>query len=147
MALSERSTIILQLGEDMKKITSLNKYNSDLKEIVLGMPTFSYFTQRPAVTYWMFRDDKETDTHGNGETFKWLNFIIRGYVDDSVKNGYRNILNLADDIENFIYSDHWTYTDETETGSMLIVPADIDKGRAELDYRIRVAYYRGCATF
>lgn len=142
--MSERTTITKKLKEDIETNFSIaNGYNTDLREVVLGIVSFDQFSQRPSLGYWMWSDEKDTENYDETR-LRWLNFYIYAYTDDEDTTDYENIYNLADDIEDFLMSDDWTYTTSTILGDVVIVIGGIEKGRAMAEVNIKVAYYQGC---
>ena len=143
---NQRKDIIQQFKKDLE--TSMNiahGYKTDAVEFKLGIVSFDSFAQRPALGYWMFLDEKDEENYDTTR-LRWLNFYMYGYTDDENMTDYEAIYDFADDIEDFIYSTDWTYTDQTLTGDLIVTVGGVEEGRAMFDLIIRVAYYQGCDT-
>jgi len=138
--MADRNTIIKKLGDDIReKISSVNGYDSDLSEVKLGIVSFDYFAQRPAIGYWMFMDTKD-DEYLDDNRHRILNFIIYGYTDTDGLDGFDSIYNLANDIEKFLMSTDWTYTDCTLLGDIVVSVGGTDNQRCLFDLVIQVEY-------
>jgi len=142
--MTTRKDIIKQFKTDVEsKLTLANGYNTSLVEVRLGICSFDQFAQRPALGYWMFLDEKDTENYGTTR-LRWLNFYIYFYTDDENMTDYEKIYDLADDIETFIMSSHWTHTDATLLGDLIVTVGGVEEGRAMGDLVIKVGYYQGC---
>jgi len=142
--MSERSTIIKKFKSDLEeKFSIANGYKTDLVEVRLGIVSFDQFAQRPAIGYWMYLDEKDEENYDTTR-LRWLNFYLYGYTDDENMTDYEKIYDFADDIENFLMSTDWTYTDSTLLGDVIVSIGGVEEGRAMFDLTIRVAYYQGC---
>jgi len=137
---NERSVIIKQLETDMvDSIKSSRGYNSDLVEVKLGIVSFDYFAQRPSVGYWMFMDTKD-DEYLDNDRHRMLNFIIYGYADTDGLDGYDPIYELADDVEKFLMSTDWTYTQDSLLGDIVVTVGGTDNQRCMFDLVFQVQY-------
>jgi hypothetical protein len=142
--MSTRSDIIKQLKTDINESMNIaNGYKTDIVECRLGIVSFDQFAQRPAIGYWMYLDEKDEE-HYDTTRLRWLNFYLYGYTDDENMTDYEKIYDFADDIETFLMSTDWTYTDNTLLGDVIVSIGGVEEGRAMFDLIIRVAYYQGC---
>ena len=138
--MSERNTIIKQLGTDMReKISPALGYDTAVMEVKLGIVSFDYFSQRPSIGYWMFMDTKD-DEYLDDNRFRTLNFIIYGYTDTDGLDDFDSIYNFANDVEKFLYSTDWTYTDNTLLGDIVVTVGGTDNQRCMFDLTIQVKY-------
>ena len=138
--MADRNTIIKKFGDDMRDhIKSINGYESDLVEVKLGIVSFDYFAQRPAVGYWMFTDTKD-DEYLDDNRHRMLNFIIYGYTDTDGLDDFDPIYNLANDVEKFLMSTDWTYTDCSLLGDIVISVGGTDNQRSMFDLLMQVEY-------
>jgi len=132
--------IINQLKTDIiENVKSTRGYNTDLSEVILGIVNFDEFTMRPALGYWAFSDEKD-DEYMDDERKRILNFIIYGYIDTDGLADYDPIYNFADDIERFLMSTDWTYTDCTLLDEIVITVGGVDNERCMFDLNIQVQY-------
>jgi hypothetical protein len=137
---NERSVIINQFKTDMvDSIKSSRGYDSDLSEVKLGIVSFDYFAQRPAIGYWMFMDTKD-DEYLDDDRHRMLNFIIYGYADTDGLDDFNPIYKLADDIEKFLMSTDWTYTEDSLLGDIVVTVGGIDNQRCMFDLVMQVQY-------
>lgn len=141
---NQRKDIIIQFKTDLdEKFSIANGYNTDAVEVRLGIVSFDQFAQRPALGYWMYLDEKDEELYDT-QRLRWLNFYIYGYTDDENMTNYERIYDFADDLEDFLYSSDWTYTDQTLLGDLIVTIGGVEEGRAMFDLIMRVAYYQGC---
>ena len=137
---NERSVIINQLKTDMvESIKSSRGYEQDPTEVKLGIQSFDYFAQRPAIGYWMFSDTKD-DEYLDEDRHRMLNFIVYGYADTDGLDGFDSIYQLADDVEKFLMSTDWTYTQDTLLGDIVVSVGGIDNQRCMFDLVFQVQY-------
>jgi len=141
---NQRKDIIIQFKTDLdEKFSIANGYNTDLVEVVLGIVSFDQFAQRPALGYWMYLDEKDEENY-NTTRLRWLNFYLYGYTDGENMTNYEKIYDFADDLEDFIMSSDWTYTNNTLLGDLIVTVGGVEEGRAMFDLIMKVAYYQGC---
>ena len=141
---NQRKDIIVQFKTDViDKLSIANGYKTDLVEVRLGIVSFDQFAQRPALGYWMYLDEKDTE-HYDTTRLRWLNFYIYFYTDDENMTDYEQIYDFADDLEDFLMSSDWSYTDQSLLGDMIINIGGVEEGRAMGDLIMKVAYYQGC---
>ena len=138
---NERSVIINQFKTDMvDSIKSVNEgYTSDPVEVILGIKSFDHFVQRPAIGYWMFSDTKD-DEYLDEDRHRMLNFIVYGYADTDGLDGFSSIYELADDVERFLMSTDWTYTQDTLLGDIVVTVGGTDNQRCMFDLVFQVQY-------
>ena len=125
-----RNTILKQLKEDLTdKLNSNNDYNSD-PSIVQGVVEFMDVHQYPTVAFYMFRDTVRAENMDDNRE-RTMTILIYGYAETHLNN-FDNIHNLAEDVETFLYSDHWTYSDMTLLGDAEFDTADNERSRFTL---------------
>jgi len=139
--MSTRKDIINQLKTDMvNAFDATNVSYMNVTEVVCGIVNFDYFATRPAVAYWAFSDEKN-DEYLDDERHRILNIIIYGYTDlNNVDQNYDDIYDLADDVERFLMSSDWTYTDCTLLGDIIVTVGGTDNQRCMFDLTIQVEY-------
>jgi hypothetical protein len=133
-----RKTILNQLKEDLGKIQSSRGYLTDPVEIAHGITSFDFFNQRPAISFVMIADEV-TDEYYDDNRFREMSVYIYCFADVELNN-YNPIYDLAEDIETFLYSNDWSYTDNTLLGDVIITPGGTDNMRAMCDTIVQVKY-------
>jgi len=138
--MADRNTIIKQFGIDLvDSVKSSRDYETDPAEVKLGIVSFDYFNQRPAIGYWMFMDTKD-DEYLDDNRHRMLNFIVYGYANTDGLDDFDPIYELADDVEKFLMSSDWTYTDDTLLGDIVVTVGGIDNQRSMFDLVFQVQY-------
>ena len=138
--MSTRMDIINQFKTDVvDSVKSSRGYNTDPVEVILGIINFDDIAMRPVLGYWAYSDEKD-DEFMDDERRRVLNFIIYGYTDTDGLGDYEAIYNFADDIERFIMSTDWTYTDCTLLQEITITVGGSDNERCMFDLNIQVQY-------
>lgn len=138
--MADRNTIIKQFKTDIvESIKSARGYDTDPNEVKLGIVSFDYFTQRPAIGYWMFMDTKD-DEYLDDNRYRVLNFIVYGYADTDGLDDFDPIYELANDVEKFLMSTEWTYTDDTLLGDIVVTVGGVDNQRCMFDLVFQVQY-------
>ncbi len=137
---NERSVIIKQFATDViANIKSSRGYETDPIEAKLGILSFDYFVQRPAIGYWMFMDTKD-DEYLDDDRHRMLNFVIYGYADTNGLDDFDPIYELANDVEKFLYSTDWTYNQDTLLGDIVVTVGGTDNQRCMFDLVMQVQY-------
>lgn len=136
----DRNTIIKQLKTDIEDSIKCSRgYDTDPVEVKLGVVNFDQFAQRPAIGYWMFSDTKDEE-YLDDNRYRILNFIIYGYSESDGLGNFDSIYELANDVEKFLYSTDWTYTDDTLIGDIVVTVGGVDNERCMFDLVIQVQY-------
>ena len=134
-----RKTILNQLKKDLQdNLHSSKGYNTDPVEIIEGIVSFYSVLQRPTVAYFMFSDNI-IEEHLDNERERELNLLVYGYADVSLGD-FDPIYDLADDIESFLYSTDWSYTDQSMLGTMNVIVGGIENDQAMCDLTIKIRY-------
>ena len=134
-----RKTILNQLKKDLQdNLHSSKGYNTDPVEIIEGIVSFDSVLQRPTVAYFMFSDNI-IEEHLDNERERELNLLVYGYADVSLGD-FDPIYDLADDIESFLYSTDWSYTDQSMLGTMNVIVGGIENDQAMCDLTIKIRY-------
>jgi len=138
--MSLRNTIIKQFGTDViDSIKSSRGYDTDPVEVKLGIYSFDYFAQRPSIGYWMFMDTKD-DEYLDDDRHRMLNFIVYGYAETDGLDDFDQIYELANDVETFLMSTDWTYTQDSLLGDIVVTVGGVDNQRCMFDLTIQVQY-------
>ena len=137
---NERSVIINQFKTDVvDSIKASRGYEQDPVEVLLGIESFNDFAMRPAIGYWMFMDTKD-DEYLDDDRHRMLNFIVYGYADTDGLDGFESIYQLANDVETFLMSEDWTYTQDTLLGDIVVTVGGTDNQRCMFDLVFQVQY-------
>jgi hypothetical protein len=136
--MANRKAILNQLKVDLSKIQSGRGYFTDPVEIVHGIMGFDDFVQRPAISFVMIGDEKDQEYYDDNR-LRNMSVYLYGFADVQLNN-YDPIYDLAEDMETFLYSTDWTYTDNTLLGDVVITPGGTDNMRALCDTIIMIKY-------
>ena len=136
--MANRKEILNQLKLDLTKIQSGRGYLTDPVEIVHGITSFDFFNQRPAISFVMIGDEKDQEYYDDNR-LRNMSVYLYAFADVELNN-YDPIYDLAEDIETFLYSKDWTYTDQTLLGDVVITPGGVDNMRALCDTIIVIKY-------
>lgn len=138
--MSTRMTIINQLKTDLEdSVKSSRGYYNDLVEVNLGIYNFDYYSQYPAVAYWAYSDSKDEE-YLDDNRHRLLSFLIYGYHETDGLSDYNPIYKLAEDVEKFLMSTDWTYSDCTLLEEVVITVGGVDNQRCMFDLRFQVQY-------
>lgn len=134
-----RETILNQLKIDfLSKLTSINGYSSDLIDCVHGVADFDSIEQYPTIGY-MLSTDQKREEYLDSNRDRVLGIVVYGVQEIEYSN-YSNLYSLIKDIELFLMSPNWTYTDNTELGNVEIYAGGIEKEKAYFTMEIQVFY-------
>jgi hypothetical protein len=136
--MANRKEILTQLKEDLSKIQSSRGYLTDPTEIAHGITSFDFFNQRPAISFVMIADEKDEEYYDDNR-LRNMSVYLYAFADISLNN-YDPIYDLAEDIETFLYSQDWSYTDQTLLGDVIITPGGVDNMRCMADTIIVIKY-------
>lgn len=136
--MANRKDILTQLKIDLQDHLHSPDYKSDPKEIVHGIVSFDGVISRPVIAYFM-PGDEVTEEYFENTRQRQMTVIIYGYADTSLNN-FDPIYDLAEDIEKFLYSEHWTYTDRTLLGTIVIDTGGIENEKSAFDMEVRIIY-------
>ena len=135
--MTTRKEVLNQLKIDLAKIQTPN-YLSDIEEIVHGIVSFDQVLARPFLGYFM-PGDEVTEEYMSNERQRSMSIVIYGYADTNLNN-FDPIYDLAEDLEKFLYSSDWTYTDITLLGDIVIQTGGIENEKSVFDLEIRIIY-------
>lgn len=136
--MTTRKEVLTQLKIDLETYLKTPKYNSDPLEITHGIVSFDQVISRPAIGYFMPGDEITEEYYDNNRQ-RSMTVVIYGYADTHINN-FDNIYNLAEDVETFLYSSDWTYTDRTLLGNIVIDTGGIENEKSMFDLEIRIIY-------
>jgi len=133
-----RKTILNTLQDDLSKIKTSRGYLTDPTEIFQGVTGFDNIVQRPTISFVMLADEV-TDEYYDDNRLRQMTIYIYGYADVELNN-YNPVYDLAEDVETFLYSTDWSFTDNTLLGDIIITPGGSDNMRAMCEAIIVVKY-------
>ena len=136
--MASRKQILDQLETDLKKIQTNNGYETDPVEIIHGFALFDDGIQTPVICFILTSDTKDQE-HLDINRFRTISIYLYGWTDVSFRN-YEPIYNLAQDVETFLMSTDWTYTDDTLLGDVIISPIGTDNNRCAFEVFVEIKY-------
>jgi len=114
--MSKRNDILTTLKTDLEtSVTVANGYSCNLKEVFRGVYDVGETSVLPAVAFWNYEDSIVKNMLDNKRQ-RYLLILMQLYASNTGEGAITNIHDVVDDIERFLYSDHWTYTDDTLLG-------------------------------
>jgi len=135
---NDRNTILTQLKSDMlDKMHVGNGYNFTPGEIKRGIYTYEQCSIKPAIYFWCYRDEA-AGAFANCEERR-LHIYIYGYCDTNYVSDNKDIHDLADDLEYFLYND-FTYTDDTALGDAIVYESGENSTGSMFEIECRVRY-------
>lgn len=136
--MSIRNDILKQLKTDLSKISTSRDYNTDPTEVRRGSYINEDFSIVPAISFRCY-DDRKKNLFGR-TGIRWLHVYVYGYADTDGLENTDDIYELADDVEDFLYSTDWTYTDDTEVGDMIVIEGGIQDPHSTFQLEVRIKY-------
>ena len=133
-----RKTVLNTLKDELSKIQTSRGYLTDPTEIIHGVTGFNDVVQRPTISFVMLADEL-IDEYYDDNRLRDMTIYIYGFADVELNN-YDPIYDLAEDVETFLYSDDWSYTENTLLGDVIITPGGSDNMRALCEAIIVVKY-------
>ena len=120
METTTRITIVNQLKEDLENNLNIaSGYSVDLVEVKSGIYLWDDFHIKPAVSIWAYKDEIEEYLMGRAK-IRLLYFYIYAYSKTDGVGGTGDIYDFCEDIENFLESTHFTYSDDVIIGDSVI---------------------------
>lgn len=134
-----RKDVLNQLKTDLEEsLTLANGYNTEPVEIIYGVTTFDDVIMKPVVGFSKGLDIIEEEDCDD-ERERILNITVYGYANISL-NDNDPIDDLVDSVEKFLYSDHWTYHDQTLLGNVTFFIGGEENDQALFILEIKVYY-------
>lgn len=114
-----RKDILDNIESDLKdKIKSTRGYNITPVAVKRGVHKWNDFPVKPVIGFTMFRDEADEEAL-SGEIIRWISIYFYGYAETSGLEGTGNtdqIHDLAQDMEDFLMSSDFRYTEQTLIG-------------------------------
>jgi len=111
--MTNRLTILDQIEADLNNsLTSEKDYQHTPVEIKRGIHKWDDFLVKPVVCFTLTADLPDDDNQ-YGEDARWLTIMFYIYSQTDGGGSTNQIHEMVDDLETFIQSDHFTYSDQT----------------------------------
>jgi len=135
-----RDTILNKLKEDfLDHMTGAStSYTTSIINCVNGIADFDSISTYPTIGYILSSDDLPEQGLDNYR-LRTLNIVIYGVQQISYDN-FTPLYELIEDIEKFLMSTDWTYTNDTNLGNVEVFAGGIEKERAYFTIEIQVFY-------
>ena len=137
--MSNRFDIMDQIKNDITShIKASLGYNYTPIEVRRGRYNWSDFNEYPSLSFSLYREHPDDSMEG-GEDVHWVYIEFRGHhKNDGYNTDY--IYNLLDDLESFLQSDDFTYSQYIHIDDILIKEGSISDSVNSFSMLTKIAY-------
>lgn len=126
--MDNRKTIKTALKEAIQnKVNTINGYNTDIREVKVGINDSNEFTSLPALGFWIVAESVNDDLMDDYVDVKVLKIIMYGYIDDDRNNEWNHLDDFIIDMQKFLLSDDNPYNLFTKIGDITSTYGGIEK--------------------
>jgi len=141
METTTRRTIIDQFKLDLQEnLNVASGYNTDVTEVRNGIYLWEDFSLKPSIAYWAYKDEIEGYEQGTRSRYRLLYFYIYCYHSTDGLTNTSDIYDMVEDVENFLESSHFTYSDDVILGDSIIYTGGSQDQAAIGQIEIQVRY-------
>jgi len=135
-----RMEILDQIEEDLKtKIIVTRGYNHTPVEVRRGLHKWTDFNDKPVVCFTVVRDEPDELSEA-GSLARWIYIEFYGLAETDGLGETDVIHEVAQDVQNFLFSTDFTYTDVTEVGETLLKEGGVSDPINAFSISTRIMY-------
>lgn len=125
MEITTRKTILNDLKDELEiNLNQTSGYDTTVLEVKSGIYLFEDFQMRPAISFWGYQDKVIEYLMGHNKIRKLYIYLYCFSDTDGITNT-DNIYKLINDVEVFLASDQFTYSNEVTIDQTTIYPGGV----------------------